>query len=327
MVWTAGRRTDWETALPEEAGMDAEGLKELDQYVPKELPKLRSLLLIRKGRLVLENYYGGANADTLMDVRSVTKSFTGTAVGIALEEGLLHKDSPLSACLPEATLRRETGNTSIHDLLAMTSGLYWKTGPKLGEAYIYRLHRSKDWFRFIARLPVEPDSKGSFRYCSPGSHLLSCIVSYATGSCMEGYLRSRLFEPLGIKEYEWATDPQGHTAGHVFLKMKSRDMAKLGQLYLGRGQFGGIEIFSPQWALSAAGKQSEGLPGFGAYGYHWWITCLGGQIAHYAWGHGGTLIMIIPELELVAVCASDPQVNRWRDPRPMIENLIIPTCH
>lgn len=310
-------------------GLDPALVRNLDREAEERYPKLYSVLVVKDGVLVAERYYRGAGPETLMDIRSVTKSFTGTAIGIALKEGIFCSlEDPLEEYVPEE--RFPSDNTvrglTLRELLTMSSGLYWKTGNKLGEAFIQRFHRSKDWLKFILRLPVDPQRRGRFLYRSPDSHLLSCLITWAAGRNTSNYLKDRLFGPLGIRHWEWEEDPQGNTAGHISLKLRSRDMAKLGLLYLNGGLWNRNRILDEEWVSGALQPQVEGMPGFGGYGYHWWSSDIGGVKASYALGHGGNFIIVLPELGCVMVTASEPKVSRWRDPRKLAESVLLPAC-
>ncbi|WP_438448373.1 serine hydrolase domain-containing protein [Gorillibacterium sp. sgz5001074] len=326
-VSDSDRGLDWERTHPSELGWIGDLEERTDRYAASKLPKLLGFLLAAQGCLVMERYYNGADGNTLMDVRSVTKSFTGAAVGMAINDGLLEGTAcRVGEYLAEdaAASGSSVSDLTLFELLSMTSGLYWKTGNKLGEAYLGRWHKSKDWLRFILRLPVDPEMRGRFLYRSPDSHLLSCLMTRVTGKPTSIYLKERLFDPIGIEGYEWAEDPQGNTAGHVFLKMKSRDLLRFGQLILNGGRWGKESVLPEPWIRESHNPRSEGLPGFGQYGYQWWIKPVAGVRAVYAWGHGGNFIMLLPELDSVAVAVSDPSVNRWRDPRTLMEQVIIP---
>lgn len=318
----------WPESHPSDFGWDPALGERIDRYAAERLPKLHGFVLVCRGVLVLERYYNGSGPGTLMDVRSVTKSFTGAAVGLAIRDGLLGGvEDRIGTYLPPDSFSRasETPNLTIRELLSMSSGLYWKTGSKLGEAYIRRMHQSKDWLRFILRLPVDPEQRGRFVYRSPDSHLLSCLVTRVNGQSAAGYLKERLFVPLGITDYEWNSDPQGNTAGHVFLRMGCRDLAKFGQLMLDHGRWGGgSELIPESWVKASLRAQSGGMPSFGEYGYQWWIRRICGIRTAYAWGHGGNFIMLLPSLQAVAVAVSDPAVNRWRDPRSLMEQVVLP---
>lgn len=322
--------TVWERIGPEEAGMAAALLEESDMYINKHLPKLTSFLVVRRGLLLHERYYQGASASTLMDVRSVTKSFTGTLIGIALRDKMLDSvNQPLSEFFPEwfngsLACCTDKQDLTVRHLLTMTTGAHWSTGQRLGEKYVRQLHRSADWLRFIMRLPIRAEQVGRFQYRSTDSHLLSCLISRLTGTPAAQYARQRLFDPLGIGVTEWPADPQGHSAGHVFLQISPRDMAKLGLLYLYRGDWQGTRIVPEEWVIEAISAQTEGMPTIGAYGYQLWNGTIGGHRVCYALGHGGQFIYVIPSLEMVVVLTADPKVNRWKQSRPLLERYVIP---
>lgn len=225
----------WRTAAPQDHGIDPAALAKVNDEVPESHPQVRSVLVIRHGYLVYEQYWRGLDATAGHDVRSVTKSFV---------------DPRLAA-------------VTVKQLLTMTSGLAgddesFGADPGVGLA----MARSPDWVRHILgrRLKTEPGTQ--FAYSNATSHLLSAIVANATGQSTLAYARARLFDPLGIRTdgiYEpvlsyplqeaalqayqqsavaWPVDPQGYHFGAAFLRLPARDLAKLGFLYLNGGRWG-----------------------------------------------------------------------------------------
>ncbi|WP_166242748.1 serine hydrolase domain-containing protein [Paenibacillus turpanensis] len=318
----------WRIGAPEEHGIDREAIRALSAHIGEKLPKLYSVLVIRHGVLVHEQYYNGTNENSLMNVRSVTKSFTSTLIGAAIGDGYVESvDVPAAAFFASDELPKDLGEqklaTTLRHLLTMSSGFFWLTGSKLGEKHLSRFHESKDWLRFIWRLPVVEDMRGRFQYRSTDSHLLSCVLTRATGRCAGDYAAERLFAPLGIRDVIWPPDPQGNTAGHVFLQLRARDMAKLGLLYLHRGEWDGRQLVPREYIDAAASAQIEGHPSYGEYGFKWWVSRFAGQPYYFAQGHGGQYIFVVPGLELVCVFTADPAVSRWKSVRPAFENILI----
>ncbi|MFD2613832.1 serine hydrolase domain-containing protein [Paenibacillus gansuensis] len=318
----------WDRAEPEEAGICPELLAEAEDYIAAQHKQLYSFLLVRGGKLAHERYYQGRTADDLMELRSATKSFVTTLIGIALEDGLLDSlDREVYGFFPEelppspSPLAEET---TVRHLLTMTSGLYWQTGKRLGERWIHRMHRSPDWVRFILRLPVEPGLRGAFLYRSPDSHLLSAMLTRISGRPALDYAQEKLFAPLGIAGAQWSADPQGHTAGHIGLRLRAQDMARFGQMILREGEWQGRRLVPAGWIREASRPHSEGLPAYGRYGYQWWCGPVGGQESFCALGHGGQLISIFPELDLVAVFTGNPNAGHYRHPRGILERFVLP---
>ncbi|ANE48896.1 hypothetical protein SY83_12725 [Paenibacillus swuensis] len=293
----------------------------------REHPKLYSFVLVRNGSLVHERYFNETSAETPMDLRSATKSVMSLLIGIAIEEGLLSLDAKVYDYFPDwvpAQIPPAAEETTVRHLLTMTSGLHWQTGARLGERWIHRMHASKHWVKFILRLPVDPARRDAFLYRSPDSHLLSAILTRVSGMPAHEYAQAKLFAPLGIAGTAWRADPQGHTAGHIGLRLTARDMAKLGQLVLREGDWHGRRVVPAAWIRDAVRPHTEGLPGVGRYGYQWWSGAVGGQEAVFALGHGGQLIYVFPALDLVAVFTGDPDVRRWKHPRALLERYVLP---
>lgn len=319
----------WEVITPNEADWDIEPLNRLDPFITAKHPRLTSFLVSLDGRIVLERYYNEADEHTLHDLRSATKSFMSALVGIAIHEGVLPSvDVTLGEIWPDQQppLDPLKAQVTVHELLTMTSGMHWMTGERLGERWIRRMHESKDWLRFILRLPVKEELQGNFLYRSPDSHLLSCLFTSLSGKTLSEYAEQTLFSSLGIKDYRWDHDPQGHSRGHIGLWLRARDMAAFGQCYLQQGIVDGEAIIPTPWIETTWLAHSQGLPRFGTYGYQWWSDRWSGQDVHMALGHGGQLIMVIPSAKLVAVTTGEPQVSRWRHPRLLMEQLIFPAA-
>ncbi|AWB43268.1 serine hydrolase [Paenibacillus sp. CAA11] len=318
-------------ASPEDTGTDGQLLAAADAAALRRYPKLRSFLVAREGQLIFERYYNGFHAAALNDLRSATKSFVSALVGLLLDsKQALELDAPVWPYVKsKAPLRPDPfwPQVTLRHLLTMTSGLYWETGSKLGEKFIHRFHRSKSWSKFILRLPVIEESIGSFQYRSVDSHLLSVLLTEWTGQSAFELAKQRLFGPLGIDNAAWSASPEGHSTGHIGLFLTSRDMLKLGLLFLQQGRWQQSQLLPAEWVQLSFSPHSEGYPAFGRYGFQWWCAKEDGISFTYAHGHGGQQIYIIPDYSAVCVFTADSQVSRWKNPRQLLKQFVLPSLN
>lgn len=299
-----------------------------DEAIRAHYPKMRSMLIARGGTILSEHYYGGCGPSSLHDLRSATKSVLSILLGIAAAQSALPElDEPVWDSVREYAPKRPDpawSELTMRELLTMTSGLYWQTGAKLGERFIGRLHRSRKWADFILRLPVVEKQRGSFVYCSAGSHLLSVLLTKWTGMNASEFASTYLFKPLGMSDYRWDSSPEGHSAGHIGLYLTSRDMLKLGLLCLQKGRWEGEVLVCPEWLEKSMSPHCAPFGSYGQYGFHWWSANYRGLRYCYAHGHGGQQIHVIPELDAVVVFTGESKVKRFKNPKALLENIIIP---
>lgn len=316
------------TVLPQDTVTCQDLLEHAHHAVLKEYPKMHSMLVVRHGQLIFERYYAEHHAETLNDLRSATKSFIGILTGIAISRGdmpglqtqvseVLSKHIPYlhSPHLSQITLRH---------LLTMTSGFSWITGKKLGEPLVRNLHRCRRWGSFGLSLNIIPDNIGKFQYCSIDSHLISIMISEATGLDAYTYAQQHLFGPLGMNHTAWLSTPEGHSMGHIGLHLTSRDMAKVGICLLNNGSFAGQQIIQQEWLQEVFTAQAPGYPAFGDYGYQFWIGKMSGQPFKLAHGHGGQQILLLPNLDAAVIFTAKSKTNTWKNPRKLVEKYIIP---
>ena len=279
---------------------------------------LRALVITVGGETVVERYLDSGTQRT-WDVQSVGKSVMSMLVGIALDEGRLQGvDQTLGELLPTyaAVMAPGLEEVTLHQLLTMTAGLPPDppTSPE-----------SEDWVaEILSRGTSRPPGQG-FTYSSAGSHLLSAILVQATGQSVLDYARAKLFDPLGVDsrpaaepvaipqnlpEYEragfaWPTDPQGLHLGMGSIKMTTADMVKLGQLMLRRGRWDDRQVLPESWVdeSTRAHVRTNGPIDHG-YGYQWWVPAADGHAAYAAFGHGGQLLEVVPDLDLVVAVSS-----------------------
>lgn len=293
----------WKISTPEKQGIDSEVLVKLLDYIRERDLSVHSIQVIRHGYLVLDVYFYPYTGETAHDVASVIKSITSSLIGLALEKGYIKSiDQPVLDFFPEyADSCRSSGkeHITVRDLLTMSSGL--KCGLEQGEPELFAMLRSKDWVQFTLDLPMAVKPGTHFAYCSSNMHLLSAIITRTTGMSAMAFAQKHLFEPLGIKEVFWPSDPQGINHGWGDLQMHPLDMAKIGYLYLNKGEWNDTQILSPDWVEESTQKQISLAKGEMRYGYGWWIS--GGKFSgmYAAVGRGGQRIFVRPEEDIVVV--------------------------
>ena len=335
----------WREAPPERVGMNADLPAKADAAIKAQFPTINSIIAVKQGYLVFERYYHGCDSGMSHHVASVTKSVTSALIGIAIAQGrIAGVEQRVLDFFPEYSPGKQDAlkqELTIYQLLTMTSGLQWRTGARAYEPMLDRLRRSPDWVDFILRLPIQQQRIGSFQYNSAGSHLLSVVLTRATGICAREFANRYLFEPLGIEpipdcppgDYsqeavfgangpQWPEDPQGNTFGGWGLSLTPREMAKFGYLYLNHGQWEHQGIVPEQWVRESTKAYTQG---FGGYGYHWWVNETRGMTNYSAIGRGGHHICCVPEKDLVIVIASK-MAGRWRDRRILIDKYLLPAA-
>ena len=260
----------WRTAAPETQGMDPALLAQAVEVAEENDLSLHSLLVIRHGVIVSETYFPNYGAETLHELYSVTKSFTATLLGIALDQGkLTGVDQRVLDFFPDrefSNLDPRKQAMTLEDLLTMTSGLDWVEG----DASYRAMYMSQDWAKMVLDLPMTADPGSKFLYCSGCSHVLSAVFTQVTGESLRDFAQANLFKPLGIKKFTWESDEHENSIGGWGLSLAPRDMAKLGYLYLHQGQWDGKQIVSAEWVKTAMQKHvtTEDQDG---YGYQWWV--------------------------------------------------------
>lgn len=311
----------WRTSSPEKQGIDAKQLKQINDSVREELLKISSVLVVRNGYIVFEEYYSG-NENDLRTLWSATKSITSALIGIVLKKGNIDSiDQKLVSFFPdyvEEDTDPQFNKITIRHLLTMTAGF-----SRSFEG-LTSLNPIKSAFRIS--LDSEPGINAA--YNSTASHLLSGIINKTTGLNALEFGKKYLFEPLGIYNMKWDSDPQGNYYGGYGLQLSSRDMVKIGYLHLKNGKWDKKQILTEEWVKESTQKQSEGgLKSYNrfineSYGYQWWVTSIEGHSAYYAFG-GGPFIYIINDLNVIIVITSDSW-NVATKNKDIIERLVVP---
>jgi CubicO group peptidase (beta-lactamase class C family) len=301
-IWPAA---EWQTATPEQDGMDSAALAKLVAF-GKPL-RLDSLLIARHGRIVLDATYAPYSADIPHAVNSTTKAIVGTLIAMLLKDGKLDSlDHPVVDFFRDrdvADLDDRKKAITIRHLLNMTSGIDWDEGFEGGKEQSEReMLRSPDWVKYILDRPMAHAPGETFYYNSGGTHLLSAVITRLTGKSAADYANEKLFGPLGIAPPFWSHDPQGISTGGFGLSLKPRDMARFGYLYLRGGKWGEQQLLPPDWidAVNHAtiGMNAKSEPALRYANLFW---SLPNRHMYMAVGYHCQVIMVLPDPDIVAV--------------------------
>ncbi|MEZ4669463.1 MAG: serine hydrolase [Anaerolineae bacterium] len=296
--------TEWQTSSPEEQGMDSVMLLDALTFIEERQLAVDSITVIRHGKIVLDTYFYPYTPNTKHQAWSVTKSFVGTLVGIAIDQGLIKGiDQPLLALFPEITPAQMNENKqvmTVGNLLTMSSGL---TCTDMGVGVEAEMHSSSNAVQYMLDLRMSRKPGSMFEYCNLNSDLLTAAVQKVAGVPLTDYADKVLFSPLGIKDYEWTTYQNSIPFGGFGLSITPHDMARLGYLYLQQGSWAGTQIVSSNWVDLARCADKTQCPFDDVfvsvgYGYHWWIF----QPHFYtAVGANGQTIAVAPNHDIVVV--------------------------
>jgi CubicO group peptidase (beta-lactamase class C family) len=279
---------------PEAQGVSSAAIRAYVEEADKKQDTMHSFMLVRHGQVIAEGWWKPEAADKPHILHSLSKSFTSTAVGLAVSEGKLSVDDLVLKFFPEEAPAEPSANLKmmrVRDLLTMSCG--HQDEPKFTD--------ETPWVKTFLAQPVPHKPGTHFKYNSPGTYMLSAIVQKVTGQTVLDYLRPRLFEPLGIENPEWAASPQGISAGGWGLKIRTEDIAKFGQLYLQKGKWNDKQLIPAAWVEKATSKQvSNGSDPEKdwdqGYCFQFWRcrhNCFRGDGAH------GQVCLVMPEQDAV----------------------------
>ena len=286
-------------STPEAQGVSSAVIRTFVEAADQQVIAMHSFMLVRHGNVVAECWWKPEAAEKPHVMHSLSKSFTSTAVGLAIAEGKLSIDDPVLKFFPEEAPAEPSDKLKamrVRDLLTMTCGhdaeVKFTNGP---------------WVQAFLGHPVPFKPGTHFMYNTPGSHMLSAIVRKVTGETVLDYLKPRLFEPLGIENPEWGSSPQGNTFGGWGLKIRTEDIAKFGQLYLQKGKWQDKQLVPAAWVEQATSKQvsngSDPAKDWDqGYGFQFW-RCRHG--AFRGDGANGQFCVVLPEQDAVIAITAD----------------------
>ncbi|MBT5018615.1 MAG: serine hydrolase [Planctomicrobium sp.] len=281
-------------STPESQGVSSSQILEFIKAADQQVNSMHSFIMVRHGHVIAEAWWAPESAEKPHILWSLSKSFTSTAVGLAVAEGKLKIDDHVLKYFPEDAPAEPSENLKamrIRDLLTMNAGhqneLNWRI--------------SKNWAKDFLAHPVPHKPGTHFRYNTPATYILSAIVQKVTGETVLEYLNPRLFQPLGIEKPKWDKSPQGISIGGYGLYLKTEDIAKFGQLYLQKGKWNDQQLIPAEWIEQATSKQvpngdnsdSDWNQG---YGFQFW------RCRHNAFrgdGKDGQFCIVIPEQDVV----------------------------
>jgi CubicO group peptidase (beta-lactamase class C family) len=274
------------------------------------LPRLRSLIIIRHGVTLAEHRFnGGPSLDRPVNIKSASKTIISALVGIAIDRKLftgtyqpmlplLAKEAPAE---PDARLRRVT----IGNLLSMQSGLERTSGENYG-----RWVSSRDWIRYALSRPFVEEPGGPMLYSTGNSHILSAALTRSSGRSTYALAQEWLAIPLGIDIPSWPRDPQGFYFGGNDMMMSPRALARFGELYRNEGVLDGRRILPEKWIRESWTPRTTSPWSGNPYGYGWFLAEIDGHPTRFAWGYGGQMLYVIPDLGLTIAMTSDATAAR-----------------
>lgn len=297
-------------------------IEKMDSLImANEFKNISSVVIAHNGKVIFENYYNDNNSDTKHNTRSATKTITGTLIGSLIQDGLIKSVGEKASQFSKVKNLRNPDNRkneiTIEDLLTMSSILECDDWDQNSRGQEERMYIIEDWVKFYWDLPIKgfpewktkpKDSKygRSFSYCTAGVVVLGDIINSITGS-LNNYADKAFFSKLGITDYHWQITPTGLPMTGGGLGLRSRDLLKVGQLYLNEGKWNNEQIISKEYVEKSTEPHTEvGMFDY-EYGYLWWLSEFGKEKkekAYFMSGTGGNKITVFPELDLVVVLTS-----------------------
>ncbi len=324
----------WKTNNLKSQNIDTTLIYKLFNQIKNRENKIHSVLLIKNDQLIIEEYFKGHSANQPHDLRSTTKSIRSILMGIAIDKGFIDSiNDPISKYLkspiPKKNLDPRKEKITIKHLLTMSSGLDCNDWNKKSKGQEDKVYKKKDWLQHTLNLPMVNEPGTVSNYCSMGVVLLAEIISQASGMTIDKFAEQYLFNPLDINNVNW-----GHTSNKKIipsgkrLYMTSRDMAKIGQLILNKGKWNEKQIVSKKWIEESTLPKTKITEI--DYGYLWWNIPFKTNkkvfISKAALGNGGQYIMVLPELDMVAIFTGGAY-NSQEDKLPfaIMTDIILPT--
>lgn len=269
-----------------------------------EIGSFESLMIEKEGEVIAQKFSGRMNANRSTNIKSASKSILSILVGIAIHEGYLEGvDQPIGEFFSDyfaSSPDPDKEAITIGDLLTMRGGLESTSIRNYGRWVV-----SSNWYRYVLDRSLVAEPGGRMIYSTGSTHLLSVILTRATGMSTRAFASRYLFGPMGIQVGGWDRDPQGYYFGGNNMAMSPSDMLKIGRLMINMGEWDGEQLVPAEWVLDSVKVYTRS--NFNPYdlGYLWWRRPVNGYDAIFAWGHGGQYILMIPELDIVLAATSN----------------------
>ncbi|MFD2081830.1 CubicO group peptidase, beta-lactamase class C family [Actinopolymorpha cephalotaxi] len=307
-------------SAPEAQGIPSGALLDFVTALEERVDAVHGFVLVRHGHVVAQGSWAPYPLNGSRMVFSLSKSFTSSAVGLAVDQGLLSVDDPVLKFFPDDAPEEVSDHLDrmcVRHLLTMTTG-------HAADTAVVRTTGERNWVRGILAKPVEHEPGTHFCYNSGASYLLSAIVQQVTGSMLLDYLRPRLLEPLGITDATWQTCPRGINTGGWGLTLRVGEIARFGQLYLQQGKWNDRQLIPREWVAEATSRQvgNDGEPEIDwrqGYGYQFW-RCRNG--AYRGDGAFGQYCLVMPEQD--AVLAMIGGMTNMQGPLDLVWEHLLP---
>ncbi len=308
-------------STPEAQGISSAAILAFAEAAEREGGGLHSFMLLRHGQVIAEGWWAPYAPDQPHLLFSLSKSFTSTAVGLAIAEGRFTLDDPVISFFPDALPARpgiRWPEVRVRHLLSMSTGHLKDTMERIARK------RNRHWVKAILAQAVRRAPGTHFVYNNGASYLLSAIVRQATGENVREYLQPRLFTPLGIEPPTWETCPLGISCGGWGLSLKTEDIARFGQLYLQQGQWNGAQLLPATWVETAtsahiANGSDPNSDWAQGYGFQFWRSRHG---AYRGDGAFGQYCIVMPEQD--AVLAITGGIRDMQPPLNLVWDLLLP---
>jgi len=327
----------WRTALPNQVAMDSSAMATLSHDVRAgEYPTMHSLLVVRHGYLVFNEYVAGVEPESLQKIQEVTTTITGLLVGMAVDRGKLKANDGIAQFFTDYwdlySASPRVG-TIIDDFLTMRSSLYFYDEPYNGSPLQALNTHSGDWLRLIFSQIRSGADGENFMYNSGGIIALGEVLRSVTGETADSFARHELFRPLGIDRTAWFIGaPKGLPHMAAGLSMTSPDMARIGYLMLRDGRWNGAQIVSAGWLATMRERKSPNLFNWAthpvAYGRTLWVLPpIDGVDVFAASGVYGQWIFVVPAKDLVVVSTGHGSLSGFKIPVQLLYDVLIPAAH
>ena len=292
-------------ALPEPASADQpRTADDLDRIF--EIGTVKSLMIQKEGELIHQEFLDDMTRNSTTNIKSASKSILALLVGIAIEEGYLEGvDQTIGQFFPDYFRQNPDSikeSLTIENLLTMRSGLETTSFYNYGRWVL-----SDNWVKFALSQPFEEEPGGRMVYSTGTSHLLSVILTKATGISTRAFAEKHLFGPMDIRVGGWDRDPQGYYMGGNNLAISPLALLKIGEMVRNGGMHKGVQVVPAGWIERSTTIYTRSVYNDYDYGYMWWRKRVGGRDVIFAWGNGGQYILIIPDLKAVVSITSDLQ--------------------
>ncbi len=335
----------WVESKPEDEGFDNKKLQKAVSTAAS-INNFRSILVVKNGKLVTEEYYSRKDDPRPQHVQSITKSITSLLIGIAIDQGMIKSEKlEIKPYFPEFFSKphdERKQKITIEQLLAMSSRLnfadssvystYDNTAswddPGAWRAYWYSDNYYDDALH--ADL-IESDKEVAALYNTPACNLLTSVLKKSTNMTTKEFSDKYLFGPLGIKNYHWFHDSNYNYIGGHTLFIRPRDLARIGQMILDGGSYDGQQIVSKKWLdksftpfVSNFTITDDGKTALD-YGYLWWLGEYGGYNYQFGWGFGGQFLFMVPKANTLVVTTAYPDTDatsHWERSQKIIQEVM-----